>query len=351
MILLRAYLYERSFKVLLKSFIMIMKTIFSICVVSIFFSCNHRPKNLGSIERIDPDLDFIIKKNAKIEIIAEGMDWSEGPVWVESHKMLLFSDVPADAIYKWTSEQGKELYLHPSGYTDSVARGGEMGSNGLLLNKEGRLVLCQHGNRQMAWMDADLDHPKPEFKTIAANYQGKRFNSPNDAVYDSSGNLYFTDPPYGLENNMQDTLKEIPFQGVYKVKPSGEVVLLVDSLTRPNGLALTPDERTLIIANSDRNRLRWYAYDLSGDSLKHGRIFYDATAAAGTLKGSADGMKIDRKGNIFATGPGGVWIFDRKAKVLGKILFPEATSNCALSPDQKTLYVTADMYVLRIKMR
>ena len=306
---------------------------------------------MGSIERLEPELDFIINKNARVEIIAEGMDWSEGPVWIESHKMLLFSDVPANTIYKWTQKKGKEKYLEPSGYTDSAVRGGETGSNGLLLNKEGKLVLCQHGNRQVAFMDADLDHPRPVFKTIADNYQGKRFNSPNDAVYNKKGDLFFTDPPYGLEFNMQDTLKEIPFQGVYMVKPSGEVKLLIDSLTRPNGIALTPDEKTLIVANSDQNRLRWYAYDFAGDSLVNGRIFYDATAIAGTQKGSADGMKIDKNGNIFATGPGGVWIFDRKGKVLGKIKFPEATSNCALSPDQKTLYVTADMYVLRIKMR
>ena len=306
---------------------------------------------MGSIERLEPELDFIINKNARVEIIAEGMDWSEGPVWIESRKMLLFSDVPANTIYKWTQKKGKEKYLEPSGYTDSAVRGGETGSNGLLLNKEGKLVLCQHGNRQVAFMDADLDHPQPVFKTIADNYQGKRFNSPNDAVYNKKGDLFFTDPPYGLEFNMQDTLKEIPFQGVYMVKPSGEVKLLIDSLTRPNGIALTPDEKTLIVANSDQNRLRWYAYDFAGDSLVNGRIFYDATAIAGTQKGSADGMKIDKNGNIFATGPGGVWIFDRKGKVLGKIKFPEATSNCALSPDQKTLYVTADMYVLRIKMR
>ncbi len=306
---------------------------------------------MGSIERLEPELDFITNKNAKVEIIAEGMDWSEGPVWIESHKMLLFSDVPANTIYKWTQKKGKEKYLEPSGYTDSAVRGGETGSNGLLLNKEGKLVLCQHGNRQVAFMDADLDHPRPVFKTIADNYQGKRFNSPNDAVYNKKGDLFFTDPPYGLEFNMQDTLKEIPFQGVYMVKPSGEVKLLIDSLTRPNGIALTPDEKTLIVANSDQNRLRWYAYDFAGDSLVKERIFYDATAIAGTQKGSADGMKIDKNGNIFATGPGGVWIFDRKGKVLGKIKFPEATSNCALSPDQKTLYVTADMYVLRIKMR
>ena len=318
----------------------------------VLFSCNKGDKKMGSIERIDPSLNSIMDSTASIEIIAEGFNWSEGPLWIEDQKMLLFSDVPENTIYKWTEEKGKEIYLTPSGYTGTAHRGGEMGSNGLLLNKEGKLVICQHGNRQMAWMDADLKDPKPFFKTIAGNYQSKKFNSPNDAVYNSSGDLFFTDPPYGLEKNMEDSLKEIPFQGVYKVKSTGEVILLTDSLTRPNGIALTPDEKTLIVANSDGEKPFWYAFDIgANDSLTNARIFYDATAASKLEKGGPDGMKIDKKGNVFATGPGGIWIFNKDGKVLGKIKFPETTSNCALSGDEKTLYVTADMYVLRIRMR
>jgi gluconolactonase len=327
-----------------------MKTFLSLCIISILFSCR-QPKEFGSIERIDPDFDLIVHKNAKIEIIAQDLEWSEGPLWIDSLKMLLFSDVPTNTVYKWTEQNGKEIYLKPSGYTGTTQRGGEMGSNGLLLNGAGKLVLCQHGNRQVAEMVADLAHPMPEFKTIADTFQGKKFNSPNDAVFKKNGDIYFTDPPYGLERNMQDSLKEIPFQGVYLVKSTGQVKLLLDSITRPNGIALTPDEKTLIVANSDQNRLRWYAYDVVGDSLAKGRIFYDATSVAGSQPGSADGLKIDKNGNVFATGPGGIWVFDRRGKVMGKIKVPEATSNCALSPDQKTLYVTADMYVLRIKLR
>ena len=327
-----------------------MKTIVGFVFISALLACNHQ-KELGSVERLDPDFDLIVSKNAKIEIIAEDMDRSESPLWIDSLNMLLFSDVPANTIYKWTEKDGKEVYLTPSGYTDTIKRGGETGSNGLLLNKAGRLVLCQHGNRQMAEMDADLNHPTSHFKTIADTFQGKRFNSPNDAVFRRNGDLFFTDPPYGLERGMQDSLKEIPFQGVYLVKPSGEVKLLLDSLTRPNGIAFTPDEKTLLIANSDANRMRWYAYDVQGDSLVKGRVFYDATAVAGTQKGSADGLKIDKNGNIFSAGPGGLWVFNRKGKLLGKFKIPEAVSNCSLSRDQKTLYVTADMYVLRIRLR
>lgn len=319
----------------------------------LFFSCNSKKESqLGSIERIDPAINSIIDDKATIEVIADGFEWSEGPLWVEQEKMLLFSDVPNNTIYKWTEEKGKEKYLSPSGYTGTIKRGGETGSNGLILNSAGKLVLCQHGNRQMAWMNAELKDPKPAFVSIANLYNGKKFNSPNDAVYNKKGELFFTDPPYGLEKNMEDSSKEIPFQGVYKVKTDGQVVLLTDSITRPNGIALSTDEKQLFVANSDGQKPYWYVYDLTeGDSLINGRIFYDPSNAAKTDKGSPDGMKIDSKGNIYATGPGGVWIFDKNAKLLGKIKYPEFTSNVALSTDEKTLFITADDYVLRVKLR
>src|SRR5438477_747566 len=277
-------------------------------------------KTIGTIERIDPALDNIISPNAKIEVIAEGFDWSEGPVWIESKKMLLFSDVPQNIVYKWTEGKGKEIYLTPSGYTDSTKRGGEMGSNGLVLDPNGKLVLCQHGNRQMARMNASFDDPKPLFVAVANNYKGKKFNSPNDAVYNSKGELFFTDPPYGLEKLLDDPKKEIPFQGVYKVKKNGEVILLVDSLTRPNGIAFMPGEKTLIVSNSDASKPFWYAFDVGqNDSFNNARIFYKASGYDSSAKGLPDGLKIDRNGNVFATGPGGVWIFNRKGKLLGKI--------------------------------
>lgn len=319
----------------------------------IFFSCSTKQDgHTGSIERVDTALNSIIDKNARIEIIARGFEWAEGPLWIEQEKMLLFSDIPANTIYKWTEENGKQKYLSPSGYTGAEKRGGETGSNGLLLSKAGRLVLCQHGNRQLAWMNANLDDPQPNFETIADNYRGKKFNSPNDAVFNKKGELFFTDPPYGLEKNMDDTSKQIPFQGVYKVTASGHVVLLIDSITRPNGIAIAADEKKLFIANSDPQKPYWYVFDVgASDSLTNGRIFYDATAASKLAAGMPDGMKTDKQGNIFATGPGGVWIFNKEAKLLGKIKFPELVSNCALTADEKTLYVTADSYVLRIKMR
>lgn len=316
-------------------------------------ACNH-PENyrtIGSIERIDPALDSIIDGTAKIEVIAEGMDWSEGPLWLPSENKLIFSDVPRDTIFSWSATKGKEVYLTHSGYTDTVKRGGEMGSNGLALDKNGKLLLCQCGNRQVASMDEGLSNPSAVYTSLAKQYQGKKFNSPNDLVVNNKGEIFFTDPPYGLEKNMNDPKKELPYQGVFKIKTNGEVVLLTDTITRPNGILLMPGENILLVSNSDPFKPNWYAFDMAGDSLKNGRIFYSCAGYDKKLKGLPDGMKVDRNGNVFATGPGGIWIFNSQAKLLGKIKVPDATSNCAFSPDEKILYVTNDGNILRIQLR
>jgi gluconolactonase len=332
------------------------KYLMLVAVTVLISSCSvtREAKTIGSIERMDNALNGIINQDATIEVLAEGYEWSEGPVWIEAQKMLLFSDVPKNTIYKWTEEKGAAVYLTPSGYTGSTpSQSDEPGSNGLTLDKEGRLVLCQHGDRRMARMDASLESPSPSFITIADRYNDMRFNSPNDAVFKSNGDLYFTDPPYGLPQRENDTInKETPFHGVYRATPLNSVSLLVDSLTRPNGIAFTPDEKTVIIANSDPGKAIWYAFDLAeNDSLTNGRIFYDATENGKTEGGLPDGLKIDKQGNVFATGPGGVWIFNKEGKVLGKIKTPVPTANCALADDEKTLYLTSDMYLLRVKMR
>src|SRR6187399_190439 len=339
-----------------------MKNLFIFSFFAIIVACNNDQENktqkmnyksIGTIERYDAALDNIISANAKPEIIAEDFEWSEGPLWVEKHNMLLFSDVPMNTIYKWTEANGKEVYLKPSGYTGtepSLCK--EPGSNGLIFDNNGNLVLCQHGNRQMARMDAPLDKPEAKFTTLADKYKGKRFSSPNDAVYNSAGELFFTDPPYGLQTQDDtDAKKEIPFNGVYKLKTNGEVILLVDSITRPNGIALMPGNNKLIVACSDEARPNWYIFDVKGDSVTNGKIFYSASEEAKTMKGVPDGFKIDKNGNMFATGPGGVYIFNSEGKKLGMIRLDNATSNCALSPDEKTLYITNDMFVLRVKLR
>jgi len=324
-----------------------------IFILALFLvSCSIKEiKTIGSIERLDPALDNIISRGAKAEIIAEGLSWSEGPVWIEKENMLLFSDVPENKVYKWTESKGAELYLTPSGFTGDSTRSPERGSNGLLLLNDS-LILCQHGDRQVAKMNASLTDPKPSYIPLAESYQGKRLNSPNDVAYRSSrGDLFFTDPPYGLADQDKDIEKEATANGVYKVSASSVVSLLVDSLTRPNGIAFFPGEKKFLVANSDPSRATWYEFEMGLDSIKSARIFYDATSNTATEKGLPDGLKIDSNGNVFATGPGGVWIFDSTGKALGRIMLPEASANCAFSPDEKTLYITADMYLLRVKMR
>lgn len=309
-------------------------------------------KTVGVIERYDSAVSKILSLDAKAEIIAEGFKWSEGPLWVEKHKMLLFSDVPQNTIFKWTAEKDKEVYLKPSGYTSVVERGGEMGSNGLLLDKAGHLVMCQHGDRRMARMGVPLDGPQPNFVTIADNYQGRRISSPNDATFNSKGELFFTDPPYGLPGRGDnDPTKETKWNGVYKVKKNGDVILLIDSLTRPNGIAFFPGEKKILIANSDPRKPNWYVYDVKGDSLVNGRLFYSVAGYDRKLQGLPDGLKIDKKGNVYASGPGGIYFFNSSGKLLGMLKVPDATSNVALTPDEKTLYITNNRQVLRFKMR
>lgn len=322
-----------------------------LCLLVISYSLHGQYKTKGSIERIHMALDQVIASQTKAEIIADGFEWCEGPLWISKYNMLLFSDVPTNTIYKWTETKGKEIYLKPSGFTGTASKSKEPGSNGLLLDHQGNLVLCQHGNRQMAVMEPALDKPEPKFLRLAYHYKGKRFSSPNDAVYNREGDLFFTDPPYGLPmQNDMDPEKEIPFNGVYKRKKNGVVVLLTDSITRPNGIAFLPGEKQLIVACSDPNKPNWYIYDIDGDELKNGKIFYTATMQKGS-KGLPDGLKVNSKGIVFATGPGGIWIFNKEAVLLGKIKLDEATSNVALSKDEKTLYITNDMQVLRIQLK
>jgi gluconolactonase len=308
-------------------------------------------KPTATIEFISDALTRIITKDAKVEVIAEGFQFTEGPLWIEKEKMLLVSDVPGNTIYKWTEAKGKEVYVSPAGYTDTTKRGGFMGSNGLALTKDGRLWLCQHGDRRIAEMDVPLNSPQSKFKTVANSYDGKRLNSPNDLFLSRNGDLYFTDPSYGFEKGPRDPKKELPYQGVYRMERNGTVTLLLDSINQPNGIGIMPDGKTLIVSNSDYRKKRWYTYTLGKDgTLTSGKIFHDASQEQGS--GLCDGFKIDDRGNIFAAGPGGVWIFSKTGELLGKIKLGGVTaSNCALTPDNKTLYITAVQYLLRVNMR
>lgn len=308
-------------------------------------------QEIGSIEFIAPELGSLIKKEAKIEVLAEGCTFTEGPLWLEKEKMLLFSDIPANTIYKWTEAKGKEVYLKPAGYTGAETRGGFLGPNGLYKTKDGKLWICQHGDRRIASMDAPLDAPKSIFLTVAGTYNGKKLNSPNDFFMSKKGDLYFTDPAYGFEGGMRDPKKELQFQGVYRMDKTGKITVLIDSMQAPNGIGILPDGKTLLVANTQGRGRGWYAYDIAANgALENARVFYNP----GNTRepGGCDGFKIDKKGNVFAAGPGGIWIFTKEGKLIGKIKVNNITAaNCALSTDGKTLYITATQYLLRVKMR
>ena len=306
----------------------------------------------GDVEVLDEAVTDLINPEATLTELGNGYAWSEGPVWVEEYGFLLFSDIPNNVIHKWTPDEGVTPYLEPAGYTGEEPRGGELGSNGLYMSNDGYLMLAQHGDRRIACMDAPLDEPTSDFTTLVGSYDGERLNSPNDLVQHSNGDIYFTDPPYGLEGLTEDPSKELEFQGVYRVTPGGEVTLLTDELSRPNGIEFSPDEKTLYVANSDNENPIWMAYDVTEDgNLANGRVFHNASEFVGVEPGSQDGMDVDANGNIFATGPGGVWIFSPDGTVLGKIKTNKPTANCTIGLDGKTLFITADDQLLSIPLK
>lgn len=305
----------------------------------------------GQLEAFSDAFYEIVPREARLEILAKGHDWTEGPLWVARGGYLLYSDIPRNAIYRWDARNGSQPYLQPSGFSGTDFKGEEPGSNGLLLDPEGRLVLCQHGDRRVARMLAPLENPAPAYETLAGDFEGRRLNSPNDAIFDGHGNLYFTDPPYGLPGQMDDAEKELDFQGVYRLDTDGRLTLLTRAFSRPNGLALSPDESRLYVANSDPGEAVWKVFDLHPDgSLGPAEIVHDATARTASEKGLPDGMKVHKKGYVFGTGPGGVFVFSPKGELLGRILTGEATSNCAFNENQTALFITADSYVLKLDL-
>jgi len=299
------------------------------------------------IVRLDARFDKLMPRNAALEKLAGGFTWVEGPVWDRKGGYLLFSDIPSNSIFKWQEGSGISLFLKPSGYTGSAPfEGREPGSNGLAFDSAGRLVLCEHGDRRVARLEAD-----GRKTTLADRYEGKRLNSPNDLVFKSNGDLYFTDPPYGLPKTFNDPRRELPFCGVYRLSTDGKLTLLTKEITAPNGIAFSPDERTLYVASSDPNRAIWMAYDVKGDgTIGNGRVFFDATAWVKTQKGLPDGMKVDQQGNLFATGPGGLHIFAPDGTRLGSIETGVATANCGWGNDGSMLYITADTTLYRVKL-
>ena len=302
----------------------------------------------GSIERLDPAFDQLIAPEAKIEKLAEWFVWSEGPTWFEGG--VVFSDVMENTAWRWKEGMmNAEVFLRPSGLTAHAPGFREPGSNGLAVDREGRLLLCQHGDRRVARLEKD-----GSYSTLADRYEGRRFNSPNDLAVRKSGEIYFTDPPYGLEKTNDSPIKEQPHNGVYRIGADGKVTLLTAEIPFPNGIGFSPDEKILYVAQSGGAGAPCIrAYEVQPDgTIANGRKFFDAAPLRKPgVKGSCDGLKVDRDGNVWATGPGGVLVLSPAGKLLGRIVTNEATGNCCWGDDGSTLYITADMFLLRVKTR
>lgn len=286
-----------------------------------------------AVKRYHGSIDRIVAKDTQLERLATGFKFTEGPVWDSARRCLYFSDIPPGIIYRWSPEAGIQVHREPSG-----------NANGLTLDPGGRLLACEHGNRRVS-----RGEQGGVVRALATHYQGKRLNSPNDIVVRADGSIYFTDPPYGLPNQSEG--KEMPFQGVYRLLPeSGEVTLLVDDFERPNGLAFSPDEQVLYIDDSARQHVR--AFDVKADgTLTNGRLMAELDPSVG--EGAPDGLKVDREGNLYVTGPGGVWVISPAGERLGVLLFPEVPANLAWGGDDwRTLYVTArtSLYQVRLKI-
>jgi gluconolactonase len=304
------------------------------------------PEPRTGMLRKDPRFDRLVPKDAALELLAGGFRWSEGPVWDRRAGAVLFSDIPNNVVHKWTAAEGLSVFLKPAGYTGTAPfTGREPGSNGLTFDSQGRLVLCQHGDRRISRLENGA------FVTLVDRFEGKRLNSPNDLVYHSSGSLYFTDPPYGLPRTFEDPGRELDFTGVYRLAADGRLTLLTKELQAPNGLAFSPDEKTLYVAQSRPERPIWMAYPVSDDgTIGAGRVLADASTEAKAKKpGLPDGLKVDVSGNLFATGPGGVWVMAPDGTQLGMIETGVPTANVAWGDDGSVLYITANDKLYRLK--
>ena len=311
---------------------------------------------MGEILRFDPAADDLLPPDAQIEVLASGLDWSEGPLWIPQAATqpwgggyLVFSDVPRNQVMKWKEGEGLSVFLKPSGYTGVTDYGREPGSNGLGLNARGELISCEHGDRRVSVMIRNGGK-----RTLADNFEGKRFNSPNDCTIDWAGNVYFTDPPYGLPKGPGDSeTRELAWNGIYRITPGGTVTLLSIEMTNPNGIALSPDEQTLYVAQSDPKAALWKAFPIKlNGTLGEARVVADATPMVGKHRGLPDGMKTDATGHLWATGPGGVHLLTPEGKLLARIDPKMACGNCCFGGgDGSMLYICADAVLVRVKTK
>lgn len=321
-----------------------------ILLTSLALSANSLPEQ--PVLSLNPAMQQVVASDARLEVLAEGFSWSEGPIAEPDSGDILFSDVPENTVYRWNEAQGLTVYLQPSGYTGLHPKNNRgQGANGLIFNNNNQLVLAQHGDRRLALL-AGVKDGVPQYQTLVTAFNGKLLNSPNDLVQHSSGAYYFTDPPYGLAGGDSSAEKQLSVNGVYRLAADGSVSLLVDNLTRPNGLAFSPDEKWLYVANSDKNAAKWWRYAVKADgSLGQPELLFDATAQAQQQNGLPDGLKVLPSGIILATGPGGVWVLSAEGEHLGTIQTGVSAANVALSSDNRWLYITATNYLLRIALQ
>ena len=314
---------------------------------------NYTRLTRGNVQIFDESAKIFVNEDSRIELLADSLFLSEGPLWIESLNSLLFTQVASNKVFKWNENDGLSVYLDPSGYTGIVPAepDGLVGSNGMVLNSNGDLILAQHGDRRVAKL-IDWDNEAPEFETLAGRYNDKLFNSPNDLVYADNGDLYFTDPPYGfgLEKLLTSELKEQPVNGVYKLTKSGEVVLLVEDILLPNGIAISNDNKTLYVNSSDVEYPIITKFDITENGLENRDIFFDGTELIKSSEGWFDGLKVHSSGNIFSTGPGGVLILTPEGKHLATIGTTSNALNCAFGNNEEYLYITAFDYLARVKL-
>ncbi|MBD2754388.1 SMP-30/gluconolactonase/LRE family protein [Spirosoma validum] len=303
---------------------------------------------IGQVVRNDSKLNQLIPADAKIEIIAAGFGHLEGPVWIRDSSYLLVNDTKAQTTYKWSPQTGLSKFIEHNGYTGRMPYSEEPGSNGMTVDKQGRLIICDHGDRRIAALPL---REKGGKRTLTDNFQGKRFSSPNDVVAHSSGSLYFSDPPYGLPLKDKDPTREMTVNGVYRLAANGTATLLVSDMTLPNGLAFSPDEKTLYVTQSDSLKPVINAYSVLADgSLSKGKLFFDGkTVPKLRYKEVPDGIKVDTQGNCWVAGPGGLLIISPAGKLLGRIDTGEVIANCAWGDDGSTLYIASGMFLCRIK--
>jgi gluconolactonase len=301
-----------------------------------------QPDSVGEIIRIDPAVDSLVPKTTHIEKVADGFQFTEGPLW-RSDRHLWFSDVTGNVVRSVTPTGTVQVLIRNAGGETSAPVGSFIGPNGMIADKDGYVLLCQHTNRRIVRISKSL-----QITSYLERFEGKRFNSPNDLVYRSDGSLYFTDPPYGLLRQDDDPAKELKFNGVFRYADR-KLSVAVRDLTRPNGIAFSPDEKTLYVANSDEKRKVWMRYDVAADgTVSNGSVFADVTDRK--EEGLPDGMKVDLQGNVYASGPGGTWIFSPTGKHLGTIKLPEIPANCNWGDDGKALYITAQTSVYRVRL-